>query len=240
MLPLGESTVDRLDSVPASDLEDVKMHTRCRSRRGLPVTLSMLALGAAALLSLTDAPPALAYPEPAIVTRAWQFDFTYQKPAALAVRDVEGDYRWYWYLPYKVVNNTGQEEQFVPEITIATDAGDLLTAGSGVPASVFDAVKAKLGNDLLESPIAILGRLLQGEDYAKESVAIWPAPSHDVDQIRIFVSGLSGETTRIPNPLTGESVLLRKTLMIEFTLPGNPATPQDQPVIPSSEAWIMR
>lgn len=189
----------------------------------------------------TPVPTASAYPQPAGVPRAWQFDFTSQPPKPIAYTDLTGQIHWYWYLPYKLVNHTGRERIFIPEITVATDAGDIVAAGRGVPPQVFDAVKRRLGNDLLEPPDQMIGRtVLQGEDHAGESVAIWRDFKHDVAQLSIFIEGLSGETTRIPHPVTGEPVLMRKTLMLSYDLPGQPPSPQQQQVIETGRAWIMR
>jgi len=204
---------------------------------GLTVLAAAVVTGAV-LVGL--APQAHAAPEPAIVSPAWQLDIKYQKPQPIAVKNVEGQWQWYWYLPYTVTNNTGQDLLLVPEVTIADSTGRIVDAGRGVPASVFNAIKAELEDPLLVRPSNVIGRLLQGEDYAKSSVAIWPAPGEDVDGVSVFISGLSGETTPVTLPGMDEPVLLRKTLMLRFELPGSPETPENQPVIERGEQWIMR
>lgn len=185
-------------------------------------------------------PAAQAFPEPAIVSDSWQLDFEHGQPQAIAVTALDGDTHWYWYLPYKVTNHTGEDRLFIPEFTIYTDAGDLLTAGRGVPAYVFAAVQKQIGNDLLESPVQVVGQLLRGDDYAKQSVAIWPALGHDVDEVTLFIGGLSGETQTIHNPLTGDRVLVRRTLMLNYRTPGNYPTPENQPVIFAGDREVMR
>jgi hypothetical protein len=203
----------------------------------LLLSLAALILGVGVLMN----PPAShAFPEPAAASTAWRLDFTYAKPQAIAVKTADGGTRWFWYIAYKVVNNTGDERLFIPEFTIATDAGDITAAGKGVPGGVFDAIKDREGNRLLENPIRAVGRLLQGEDNAKESVAIWPAFDHDIDLATIFISGISGETQVIKNPATQEDVTVRKTLMITYALPGTGGRVQNQAVLPRGEKWIMR
>lgn len=195
------------------------------------------------LLSLLPAawPSALhAAPEPSIVPRAWEFDFTFQAPRPIAIRDIDGQYHWFWYMTYKVVNNSGTEQMFIPEFTIATDTGKIIAAGSKLPSSLFPAIKAKLQNPLLLSPVDVVGRLLQGEDNARESVAVWPAFEDDVDAISVFVGGLSGETIALPHPLTGDPVLLRKTMKVDYAMPGSSGTPQVQPMLMRSSEWVMR
>lgn len=203
-----------------------------------PIGLTALLLAAVGLIGAVQR--VHAYPEPAAVQRSWQFDFQAQAPQPIAVPDTSGRIRWYWYVTYKVVNNTGQDRMFIPDVTVATDQGDIISAGRNIPGRVFTAIKQRVGNKLLENPTQMVGRLLQGEDYAKESVAIWPDPGPDVDEIRVFFEGISGETAQITNPLTQKPVLMRKTLMRVYQTPGKPATPQEQTVIPLEETWVMR
>lgn len=198
------------------------------------LTLSALFLSPLPLL------PLLAYPTPSIPPKSWELDFSFAPPRPVAVTMPDGQIRWYWFMTYKIINNTGAERLFVPEVTIATDAGDIISAGRDVPSRVFDAIREQLANPLLESPAHVVGRILQGEDHARESVIIWPDFGHDVTRLKIFIAGLSGETQTVTNPLTGQNTLLVKTLMIEFDLPGSAPTPQDQPVVFVGTQWIMR
>ncbi|MEM8496165.1 MAG: hypothetical protein AAF663_12355, partial [Planctomycetota bacterium] len=114
---------------------------------------------------------------------------------------------WYWYLPYKVVNHTNEDRLFIPEVTVMDNHGRIVTAGRKIPQNVYPAIAERLGNELLESPDDVLGRLLQGDDFAKESVAIWPASSRDVDEFTVFFAGADGETKQLLSPSTGEPVL---------------------------------
>lgn len=205
-----------------------------------PMPLLLLVSGLLLAVVALIGPTAAGYPEPAAVSPSWNLGFSYRDPEPIAVRDVTGAVRWYWYITYKVVNDTGSDQLFIPEFTIATDGGQIISAGRNVPASVFPEIKRRLNNPLLDSPIDVVGKLLQGEDYAKESVAIWPAFENDVDQYDVFVAGLSGENDTYVNPITGENVLVRRTLMITYQTPGNHPTPERQPVINAAEAEVMR
>ena len=186
----------------------------------------------------------LAYAEPAPAPTSWQLDFTYPVPRTIAVRDIDRRVQWYWYMPYKIVNNSGQEQFFVPDFTIATHHGDIITAGRGIPPHVFTAVKQELDNRLLENPLQASGRILLGEDHSRESVAIWPVFQHDVDYQTIFVAGLSGESAIIKHPLTGKDVPLRKSLMLTYHMPGSRSpsvNPQQQAVrLLGKPTWVMR
>lgn len=203
--------------------------------RSLPLALlvSMAMLAACAA-------PLHAAPEPAIVSPSWNLDFEYRTPQAIAVPDIEGTPRWYWYMAYKVTNHTGEDRLFIPEITIATDTGRIIETGRNVPATVFEHVKRQLRNPLVESPVDVIGRLLQGDDYARESVAIWPAAGEPINEMRIFVAGISGEAVNVEHPGTGDAVMMRRTRMLTYHLPGKPATPQRQPVIFQDERDVMR
>ncbi|MEO1236897.1 MAG: hypothetical protein AAFX76_08940, partial [Planctomycetota bacterium] len=140
--------------------------------------------------------------EPSIINPTWAFDLTVNTPRPILVNDDRGVPRWYWYAAYKVVNRTGEDRLFIPEITVVDDNGRIVTAGRRIPPAVYPAIAERLGNDLLESPDDVLGRLLQGEDFAKESVAIWPASVEDVDEFTLFFSGVDGETKPLLSPRT--------------------------------------
>ncbi len=200
----------------------------------------LLILGLCLTLQLSTGPRALAYPEPAIVSPSWSLDIEVQAPEAIAIEDVDGTVRWFWYIAYKVVNPTDEDLLFIPEITIANDQGEIINAGQNVPPTVFPAIQERLGNPLLLSPVEVVGKLLQGEDFAREGVAIWPASEQDVDSFSVFIAGLNGETQNAINPVTGESVLVRRTLMLEYKSPGNFVRPQEQTIIEAGQREVMR
>ncbi len=201
-------------------------------RRMAVVLLTLGVIGAGSYVA--------AYPEPSLVNPSWQLDVTHQTPKLIAVKGLEGRTRWYWYMPYKVVNKTDAEQLFVPDFAIATDEGDVIRAGQNVPADVFDAVLQKLNNPLIEHPLQVSGRILIGGDQAKESFAVWPWFEHDVDEMAVFFSGLSGETQMITHPATGEPLQLRKTLMLLYRTPGTDTLPQNQSIQPAEQIWVMR
>lgn len=207
--------------------------------RSLPTVTLLAALAALLLVAM---PTAKAYPEPNPASTTWKLDFTWEKPRPIVIRDIEGVYRWYWYMPYKVVNKTGQEVLFIPQVHIATDTGSIIEAGKNIPASLFPKIKEQLNNPLLDSPTQVVGPLLQGEDYARESVFIWPADAEQEDpaQMSVFIAGLSGDTQAIVDPETGEKILLRRTLMLNYELPGNAPTPQNQAVVFKESQEVMR
>lgn len=201
-----------------------------------------LTLAAATLAAgfAVPVPEAQAYPKPAIVSPSWNLDFEAGRPQAIMVPDLAGRPQWFWFLPYQVTNNTGEDRLFIPEFTVYTDQGDIITAGQDVPSTVYPAIARRLNNDLLESPVEVVGQLLQGPDYARESVAIWPAfEGPDVDRFTVFVGGLSGETQTVAGP-DGQEILVRRTKALEYATPGNYPTPENQPVQFIEERDVMR
>ncbi len=204
--------------------------------------VSLLTVLAAALLAIPVL-RAMAFPEPSIVRRSWEFEIDFGRPKPVSIRDITGEHRWYWYLTYQIENDTGQERLFIPEITVATDQGDIIVAGQNVPPSVFDVIKERERNPLLLSPIQIVGRVLQGTDFVREGVAIWPAFDKPVDYMDVFFSGVSGETAVIDLPgeeEEKEQVVVRKTLMIKYHMPGSRVHPQQQTIEPLGQEWVMR
>ncbi len=184
--------------------------------------------------------PALAYPRPDLASNAWQLDIEYTTPRLIAVETPSGTTENYWYLKYTVTNHTRRRQFFTPEFTIASDRGDLLTAGRGVPAYVYAEIARREASPFLVSPIEMVGPLLDGEDYARQSVVIWPAFPADVDQFNVFIEGLSGETQAIRHPLTGNDVRVRRSLMLTYSTPGPAINPGAVRVEPLGEQQVMR
>ena len=179
-------------------------------------------------------------PKPEIVPASYQLDFEYNKPKPIAIRTTGGNIQWYWYMVYTVTNHTGNDRLYIPDITIAYDDGQIVTAGADIPASVFKAIQKKQKNPLLQSPMQVVGNLLQGEDFARSSVAIWPHFGPKVKEMRIFIAGLSGETAKLKVKGKKEPVLLRKARMLIYCVPGSDTHPQDQVLKRRADKWIMR
>jgi hypothetical protein len=181
-----------------------------------------------------------AAPEPQIVPSDYQLDLDYATPQPIAIRSPKGDIQWYWYLAYTVTNNSGADHLYIPDVTISYDNGDIVQAGADIPASVFKAIQKKERNPLMLSPLQVVGELLQGKDFAKTSVAIWPQFDKDVKEMRIFIAGLSGETAKLKVKDQKEPVLLRKTRMLIYEVPGTDTHPQAQEIKRKTDTWIMR
>ena len=208
-----------------------------RKRTNPPLTLTLLALTLLAHGFVNDL---AAFPEPALVSDAWRLDLEYNVPSTVAIPNDSGQTQWFWYVTYRVENNTGDDQLFIPEITVATDRGRVIACDTGVPSTVFQKVKQLVKNPLLERSSQIIGKILQGPDHAKDGVAIWAVPEEDIDAFSVFFAGFSGETQKIKHPVTGEPVLLRKTLMVDYKTPGTPDSPQDPTIRQMDNRWVMR
>ncbi len=204
------------------------------------------------------------FPKPALASPQWTLDLEVATPRPVAIQTAAGT-QWYWYLSYKIVNNTGEDRLFLPEITVVTDAGHIIDANVNVPPAVFETIKSTLRNPLLESPDTIVGNLKQSVDFAKESVAIWPAFKGDVDRFTVFFTGISGETAPLLSPSTGQPLteavldpytgkpalnddgspqtrllLARRTTQLDYATPGTTDNPQNTPVLLQDRKDVMR
>ncbi len=223
-----------------------------------------LRAGLAAAVALTAS--AVGAPEPSPTPLRWQLDV---EPGELkaAFLDVPGvGPRAYLYMTYKVENNTGADMYFAPSFELSTDDGDLIRAGRDVPTEVNRMLLERLKNQFLKDQTDAIGTLRQGEENAREGLVVWPAPSLKVDRVTVYCVGFSGETKRVKKPAPTEpeapaatpagasgskptdtkptdakdEVVLRKTLMLVHTTPGEITGPQHAPLARTTSRWILR
>ena len=191
----------------------------------------------AALLALAIGCVAWAFPKPAPVPYRWELNF---EPGPLRMYVDADTGGVYWYFTYTVTNRTGKDQLWAPRMVLFTDGGEILESGREVPARVTEDLLDLLGNVFLEDQNAALGDILQGRENAKEGLVIWPAKYLKVTEMSLFIAGISGETARVKNPITGEEVILRKTLKRDYVIPGDPLARGSEPVQLVAEEWIMR
>lgn len=209
-------------------------HTATASSRSRRIPA---ALAAVLLPVLVFACTVLAYPKPAAVPYRWELNFD-PGPLRLYVDSIDG--RTYWYFTYSVTNGTGEDQIWAPALVLFTDVGEILPAGRGVTARVEESIRDLLGNPLLETQNEVIGDILQGKEHARDGLAVWPADRVDVNEVSMFVSGLSGETARIRNPVTLEELILRKTLQRDYLIPGEASALGSRPIGLVSQRWILR
>lgn len=146
----------------------------------------------------------------------------------------------YWYFTYEVENNTGRDLRFAPRIDLLVDDGRIVRQGDGVPGSVTAQIKEYLGNPLLEDQFEILGEVMQGKPHAKSGLVVFQAEDLNPTELTVFVQGLSRESERRPHPKTGELVTLRKTVRLDYLVPGDPRPvgTETYPIV--AREWIFR
>jgi len=131
----------------------------------------------------------------------------------------------------------------------------------GVPSRLFEAIAKRHAktHPFLVTPVSSIGRLLQGKDNARTGVAVFPDLDPRVSRFTIYFGGLSGEVMTRPNPLhkapavgamaNGHQAdqdanpplfVLRKTLMIPYTLPGDARTRGSATPVLGRMTWVMR
>src|SRR5439155_11204520 len=99
----------------------------------------------------------------------------------------------------KVTNNADEqvkfdpdkdrERTFYPVFELMTGDGKVARSDFNIPSAVFDAIKSQTKNQFLEPANKIGGRILLGEDQAREGVAIWREPALRMGSFTVFVSG---------------------------------------------------
>jgi hypothetical protein len=206
------------------------------------------------LIGLAMSTMAFGFPKPSPVPMDWEVDFKFQDLKRVTVcLPGEGE-KTYWYMIYTVTNNTGRDVVFHPEFTLVTSTLQERKSMVNVAPEVVAKIKAEYKNTYpwLEEPSKVIGKLLQGKDNARDSVAIWPDFDPKATSVDVYAGGLSGEIVAVPNPMykPGKSdskkvspvFVLRKTLKIHYTLPSDSANRMQ--VAPKRTGqdieWIMR
>ena len=217
------------------------------------ITAKALALVAVTLL----AAPALTAPKPSVISTSWELDFKYDDPKVVAIQ-IPGEPapRVFWFMHYTVTNQTGQDRVFVPQFTIATETGQVIEADKKVPSYIFEYLKKLLNIPLLKDATGMTGKLAQGQDNAKEGLAIWSDIDPAAGSMRIFIGSICGETAEIklPAPITvtemdtqgrprqvvKEKIVLTKTLQLDYSVPGEAAARVSSPVKLLEKTYVMR
>ncbi len=218
---------------------------RAAARRLMTVTAAIAALAGVGMLAFVGMAPrsAMAAPEPSPIPKRWQLEIS---PSVLrtAMVNVGGTEKAYFFMTYKVTNNSSQDLLFAPAFELATsDTGDLLRSGRDVPMDVTRDIMGRLDNELIEDQIGIVGTLLRGPENARQGVVIWPVPQEHLTEVAIYCAGFSGETTSVAIPAEdGKMVnkLLRKSWMMRYRMPGDLTAGDGTTFEPNESRWIMR
>lgn len=128
----------------------------------------------------------------------------------------------------------------------------------GLHPAVYDAIAKRHAktHPFLVRPVDAITRLKQGKDNALTSVAVFPDVSPKVSKFTIYFGGLSGEQIVKPNPSYDPNrsaeksseggddnprvFVLRKTLAMPYTLPGDLNTRRTAAPQLGRMEWVMR
>ena len=147
-----------------------------------------------------------------------------------------------------LTNNSGQDVDFYPKCDFVTDTFQITPAGQNVGTVVFERIKErhKSRYPFLE----LLGmsdkKILQGEDNTRDIAIIWPDFDHEAKDVSIFITGLSNETAEVEYPAkdkqneVSRTIYLRKTLQIQYSIRGNPASSTGAALEYKDKSWVMR
>jgi hypothetical protein len=203
-----------------------------------------LALAASGLLGIAVPimPSAAAAPEPSPVPKRWQLDLE-TSPLRWIMLETEQGRKPFFFMSYKVTNNSPIDLLFAPVFELATSDGEIHRSGRDVPLSVQNELLNRLRNPFLQDQISIVDTLLRGEENAREGLVIWPVPVDHLNEVVVYAAGFSGETATVEVPNQKgelEKKVLRKTLMLRYRMPGDLTPERGGEFQPYEIQWIMR
>ncbi|MCA9250157.1 MAG: hypothetical protein R3E58_00980 [Phycisphaerae bacterium] len=202
---------------------------------------------------LVCATPAVAAPEASKIARRWQLDIEFHDLERVSVT-LPGDNKptAYWFMLYTVTNNTGEDIEFYPTFDLVTSTLQVIPAGEAVSPTVYDILRQRYSKlyPFFRDPIRVHGKLLQGEDHARTSVAVFRDFDPKADSVTVYIAGLSGEFAKAANPMFDPKkpessdnprfFPLRKTLAVTYDIPGDEVTRAASTPIRRLREWIMR
>jgi hypothetical protein len=194
-----------------------------------------------------------AAPAPSLAPESWELNFRFQDPERVSVY-LPGEDKpvVYWYMLYRVENDSRQEVEFYPEFDLVTDRLEVVESQLKVSPEAYRAIFRRANNPLLLPPTKVTGKLQRGKDRARHGVVIWRDFDEKARAFTIYVSGLSGETKRVKNPTFAPDIpedednkryyTFRKTLAIPYAFPGSEKarTVVKPERVPNGQKWIMR
>ena len=193
----------------------------------------------------------LGAPEPAIVQGPdeWTIDVTFEHPQQISVQ-VAGDKKpsRFWYTIITLTNKRNRDVDFYPKCELMTDTFQIIPAGKGVSATVFEQIKQRHQSKypFLEYLEKVDNKILQGKDNAEDIAIIWQDFDAKAKGVKVFITGLSNETVVIDHPTTKDEtgepvkVYLRKTLELSYKISGDAAFRSDAELVYEGKRWVMR
>ncbi len=146
----------------------------------------------------------------------------------------------YAYITFDLLNSTGSDRRFAPRFELLTDEGVVIESGNSVPSNVTRAIRTGLGDPLMEDQFEILGSVLEGKENARRGLIVWHMKETAPTEITVFISGLSRVSDKNPHPTSGEPLVRRKAMRVEYLVPGDAIPHTTVSYEPEKIDWIMR
>jgi RNA polymerase sigma factor (sigma-70 family) len=157
-------------------------------------------------------------PQPMVALDIWTLDVRFKDPRSVSVNVPGQGRKTYVYLVYEVVNRTGGERRFIPDLELVGLDRPVRRRDEVVPAA-FEAIRQ------LEDPAGRLN-LLNSVTISKQpvppsapgaapkavwAVAMWEAPGNEVNRCSVFIAGLTNAWS-----VDESGKVRRKTLQLNF------------------------
>jgi hypothetical protein len=192
-----------------------------------------------------------AAPEPtrAKLPSIWTLEVAFENPQQICVQ-IPSDSKptRFWYMILTLTNDTGREVSFYPDIWLTTDTFKTVQASRDAREKVFAKIQARHKGryPFLEPFEFVADKILQGADNSKDLAVIFPDFDPCAKQVSIFIGGLSNETAIVDHPTEKDpngnpvKVVLKKTLELQYAIPGDPALRNAQTLDFIGKRWVMR
>ena len=192
------------------------------------------------------------YPKPSIVPvhTDWTLKVLYNQPQQISVK-IPGEVKKqrFWYIILTLTNESPNlDVPFYPACDLMTDTFKIAPAGASVTKHVFDKIKVRHQGKypLLEYLEEVDNKILQGADNTRDIAIIWSDFDPKAKNIALFISGLGNETAVIDHPMGKDEngnpakIFLRKTLLLSYSIGGDPKLRAKAQLVYKDKRWVMR
>ena len=178
----------------------------------------------------------------------WTLKLNYRNPRYIMV-DIPGKgRRLIWYMRYYVVNDTGKPRHVIPKFTIVTDQGDVyedvVLPSAQRAVMVREDPTMQLHNSVTLAKDPVPYTPVEGRPIQIHGVAFWDGGEElmKAKSFEVFVTGLSNGYVKVePKQDGADAEMLRKTLRLPFSKPGDVFNPDQKEIrIGGSPSWIYR
>ena len=201
--------------------------------------------GEAGIDGFRTIPPYVMEQEKLEVPDIWVMPFEFRNPRYIMV-DVPGEGRkLIWYMTYRVFNPSDKPRRLIPQFTMVTDKGkvfkDIVLPSAEQAVRLREDPTRPLFNSVTISKTPVPPTPKEGKPIIRDGVVFWEGiDMKNTKGFDIFVTGLSNGYHRATHPKTKEQTLLRKTLRLKFSKPGDELYPDPKEIRFVRDAWTYR